>query len=282
MTNTTDDKNPIDKKEYKEITESMYKQNLELTRLYKQVENLNQELGDANKNLGDLLSQRESLMHLINHKVKGAFTRSKYIFASMLDGTFGEINNEIRQIAQQGLESDETGVKTIDLVLNASNMQKGTVKYDLKEINLKELVLNSIKSKQNQIERKGLELITNIKDEEYLVSADVFWLKEAVNNLIENSISYTKTGSITIALEKHDRKIIISVKDTGVGINEEDKKILFTEGGRGKDSVHVNVDSTGYGLYSVRLIVESHNGKVWVESEGTDKGSTFFIELPAV
>ena len=101
------------------------------------------------------------------------------------------------------------------------------------------------------------------------------------NNLIMNAILYTKEGEITVGLEKKNDKIIFSVKDTGSGITPEDKKILFTEGGRGKDSVHVNVDSTGYGLYSVKLIVDAHKGKVWVDSE-VGKGSTFFVELPSV
>jgi signal transduction histidine kinase len=70
------------------------------------------------------------------------------------------------------------------------------------------------------------------------------------------------------------------VKDTGIGITKEDRKNLFTEGGRGKESVKVNVDSTGYGLYTVKLIIEAHKGKVTMESEGAGKGSTFFVELP--
>lgn len=81
-------------------------------------------------------------------------------------------------------------------------------------------------------------------------------------------------------LEDGNGKIKLSVKDTGMGITEEDKQHLFTEGGRGKDSVKVNVDSTGYGLFTVKLIVEAHKGKVWMESEGENKGSAFFVELP--
>ncbi len=77
-----------------------------------------------------------------------------------------------------------------------------------------------------------------------------------------------------------DNKILFSVKDTGVGITDEDKKNLFTEGGRGQDSIKVNVDSTGYGLYTVKMVVEAHKGRVWGESEGTGKGSQFYIELP--
>ena len=241
-----------------------------------------EELEGLNVELQDLLKQRESLMHLINHKVKGSFTRSKFIFAGILDGTFGEISTEIKKMATQGLESDDTGIKTIDLVLNAANMQKGTVKYDLKELDLKDVILKIIADKTDQAETKNLVIEKNIQEGGYKILGDSIWLKEAINNLIENSIKYTKEGKITVNLENKEGKVILSVKDTGVGLTTEDKNILFTEGGRGKDSMKMNVDSTGYGLYSVKLILDAHKGRVWAESEGKDKGSTFFIELPAM
>ena len=265
MTNN-DVNNSIPPEEYKKVTEAMYKQNLELARLYKEVDNLNK--------------QRESLVHLVTHKVKGSFTRSKYIFAGMLDGTFGDANSEIRKRAQQGIESDNAGIETVDLVLNADNLASGTVKYDLKKINFKDIVLKSVTEKKVQTEAKGLQLENTMEDGIYDVMGDALWLKEAINNLIDNAIKYTKIGKITLGLKDGDGKIKFSVKDTGLGITEEDKKSLFTEGGRGKDSVKVNVDSTGYGLYSVKLIVEAHKGKVWAESE-EGKGSTFFMEFPA-
>jgi len=282
---SNDDNIPISPLEYKKVTEELYGRNLELARLYKQVDSLNHELGTANQNLQDSIKQRESLVHLVTHKVKGSFTRSKYIFAGILDGTFGEINEEVKKRAEQGLESDNMGIETVDLVLNADNLQKGAVKYDMKMINFKEMVLKTIEEKKGPAEAKGLKMEMDIKDGEkdnqYNVLGDSFWLKEVVNNLIENSIKYTKNGKITLGLENRNGKILMYVKDTGMGINPEDKKNLFTEGGRGKDSVRVNVDSTGYGLYSVKLIIEAHKGRVWAESEGLNKGSTFFIELPA-
>ena len=171
------------------------------------------------------------------------------------------------------------GIETVDLVLNADNLQKGAVKYDMKTVDFKEIVQKTIEEKRIQVESKGLKLETNIKPDICNVLGDSFWLKESVNNLIENSLKYTKQGKITVGLETKDGKALLSVKDTGIGITEEDKKSLFTEGGRGKDSVKVNVDSTGYGLFSVKLIIEAHKGRVWAESEGSDKGSTFYIEL---
>lgn len=241
-----------------------------------------EELAKLNVELKYLIKQRESLVHLVTHKVKGSFTRSKYIFAGILDGTFGEISAEIKKRAEQGLESDNMGIETVDLVLSVANMQKGIVKYDMKVFDFKELVNKTISEKSISAQMKGLKLESNIKEDTYNVSGDAFWLKEAVNNLVENSIKYTREGSITVGLEKHENKILFFVKDTGVGVTEEDKKNLFTEGGRGKDSVKINVDSTGYGLYSVKLIMDEHKGKVWMESEGLGKGSTFFIELDAV
>jgi signal transduction histidine kinase len=240
------------------------------------------QIAKLNVDLNKLIEQRESLVHLVTHKVKGSFTRSKYIFAGILDGTFGEISPEIRKFAQTGLDSDNLGISTVDLVLNADNLQRGVIRYKMQDIDFKELVVKLIEEKRIPIEAKGLKLESVIQNGNYNISGDNIWVKEAVNNLIENSIRYTKKGDIKINLESVDGKIKFKITDTGIGITAEDKKNLFTQGGRGKDSVKINVDSTGYGLYSVKLIVESHKGKVWAESEGEGKGSTFYIELPAI
>lgn len=244
-----------------------------------------EKLAQLNTNLQLSIKQRESLVHLVTHKVKGSFTRTKLLFNGMLDGTFGEISEEIRSRAAQGLDFDNNGLRTVDLVLNVSNLQNGIIKYDMQKVDFKKLVLETINEKKLGIEAKGLKLkneITNEDNDDYHVLGDTIWIKEAISNLIENSTKYTREGTITIGLTNQDKNVLFSIKDTGVGITEEDKKNLFTEGGRGKDSIKVNVDSTGYGLYTVKLVMDAHKGRVWVESEGAGKGSTFFIELPKV
>jgi signal transduction histidine kinase len=235
-----------------------------------------------NISLRDLIKQRESLVHLVTHKVKGSFTRTKFLFAGMLDGTFGEISPEIKKRAEQGLEFDNGGIQTVDLVLNVANLQNGIIKYDMKNVDFKEITFQAIEDKKLAAEAKGLSIETKVSDDTYNIVGDVFWIKEVINNLIDNSIKYSREGKIVISLEKKNNKILLSVKDTGLGITEEDKKNLFTEGGRGKDSIKTNVDSTGYGLYTVKLIIEAHKGRVWAESEGAGKGSTFYIELSAI
>ena len=243
---------------------------------------LYKDLQVANFNLQELLKQRESLVHLVTHKVKGSFTRSKYIFAGMLEGMFGEINEEVRKRAEQGLESDNMGIETVDLVLNAANLEKGTVKYEMKTVDFKELAEKTVSEKKISAEARGLKLESEMGEGTFNVSGDPLWLKEVINNLVENSIKYTKEGTVKVGITKKDNKVLFYVKDTGVGITPEDRANLFTEGGRGKDSVKINVDSTGYGLYSFKMILDAHKGKVWVDSEGPGKGSTFWVELDAI
>lgn len=269
-----DNDSPISPEEYKKVTEELYKQNLELARLYKEVDSLNVDLQESSK-------QRESLVHLVTHKVKGSFTRTKFIFAGLLDGTFGPLTPEVKKVAEQGLEFDKGGLETVDLVLNVANLEKGLIKYDMKPVDFREILEKTLEEKKGPIESKGLKLEANIIPEgNYKVMGDAVWLKEVINNLLENSTKYTRAGAISVSLTDGDGKILLAIKDTGVGITPEDEKNLFTEGGRGKESVKINVDSTGYGLYSVKLIVEAHHGRVWEHSEGLDKGSAFFVELP--
>ena len=150
-------------------------------------------------------------------------------------------------------------------------------KKDVKDL-IKEEV---IKSKPSADEKKLAFEVSMDESQLYTVNLDRGQFGEhVIRNLIDNSIKYTPQGSIMIKLARAGDKIVFSVKDTGVGLSDEDRGRLFTEGGRGKDSMKVNVHSTGYGLYIAKQIVEAHGGKIWVESEGPNKGSTFFVELP--
>ncbi len=235
--------------------------------------------------LAVLLKERESLEHLISHKVKGSFTRSKFIFAEMIEGSFGELSTQLHDMAVGGLEANNSGIKTVDLILNSFNLQSGLVKYEMKDLDFKALVLEVVNEKKGPAEQKKLEFNTEIEDGDFKVHGDPFWLKEVLNNLVENSTRYTKEGSIIVSLKKggeDSSKVLFAIKDTGVGITEDDKKNLFKEGGRGKESIKINTDSTGYGLYSVKLIIDAHQGRVWAESEGSGKGSQFYVELDLV
>jgi signal transduction histidine kinase len=238
---------------------------------------LRESLEIANRN-------QESLIHFISHQLKGFFTKSKMIFSGLMEGDFGEVNATVKEMAQTGLKSDNNAVAMIQDILGASNLKTGTTNYNFKKVTLNDMVKKIGDSFTEEMKAKGLEYEMDIAEEPLVAGVDENQISQVFKNLIDNSLHYTPTGKISVILKKSagDRKVLFEVSDTGVGLSEADKQRLFTEGGKGEESLKVNTNSTGYGLYIVKKIVESHSGRVWAESAGRGKGSKFYVELNLV
>src|SRR3989344_265888 len=239
----------------------------------RQVENLAKDLEIANQ-------QQIILIHFITHQLKGFVTKSRNLFSMLLDGDYGQAPDEMKPLLEEGLQSDTKGVNTIQEILNAANIKSGKVTYAKSPLDLKELVTSIVNDLRPNADAKSLALAVTAEATDFTIQGDRMQLTNAVKNLIDNSIKYTLKGSVNVSLAREDSKVRLEINDTGVGITPEDMKLLFNEGGHGKESQKVNVESTGFGLYIVKNIIEAHQGKVWVESEGKDKGSRFIVELP--
>ncbi len=225
--------------------------------------------------------QQVVLIHFITHQIKGFVAKSRNIFSLILEGDFGVFPETMRPMLEEGFNSDTKGAQTIQEILNASNIKSGKVTYDMKPFDLKMLIEEIAGEQKSVAEKKGLALNLNLGNEPVTVPGDRGQLVNVFKNLIDNSVKYTPKGEVNISLSSEPGKAIFKIEDTGVGITPDDMKNLFTEGGHGKESTKVNVESTGFGLYIVKNIVDAHKGKVWAESDGAGKGSRFIVELPA-
>jgi len=109
---------------------------------------------------------------------------------------------------------------------------------------------------------------------------------EVISNLLSNAIKNTPLGGeIKIQTEIKDKYIITSVKDSGIGFTKEEKQRIFKQFGKieryGK-GLDLGIEGSGLGLYISKKIIELHGGKIWMESEGRDKGSNFLFSLPII
>lgn len=252
----------------KAATEAVYKHSLELARL-------KQELEIANE-------QQKGLIHFIGHEVKGSLAKAEGAFAALLDGDFGLLGEDMKPLVENALRETRQGVASVSSILKAANLKRGTVTYEKEPFDLKALAGEVVERARVAAEQKLLALSFVAGGESYQMTGDKTQIGDHVlRNLIDNAINYTPSGSVEVSLKREDGKILFAVKDTGIGISEEDKKRLFTEGGHGKDSQTVNIHSTGYGLYIAKNIVEAHGGSIRAESEGEGKGSSFIVEFPA-
>jgi signal transduction histidine kinase len=231
-------------------------------------------------NLESANRRQITLIHFITHQIKGFVSKSRNIFSLALDGDFGEISPELRPILENGLQSDTKGVATIQEILNAATIKTGTVTYEHEPVNLAALVRNAIADQLPEAERKGLPITFDCQYENATFTGDALHTAGAIKNVLDNSIKYTLSGRVAIVLKKKAHTLLLTIQDTGIGITTGDMRHLFTEGGHGKNSIKTNVESTGFGLFIAKNIIEAQGGSIHAESAGEGMGSRFTIEFP--
>lgn len=172
--------------------------------------------------------------------------------------------------------------QTVNLLNAASERMSDDIRRD--KVNLIDL-LKSVAEQSNALRKnQTIELNTEIS---LVVEGDEEKLREVFENLVSNAVKYSPRGAqievVGKCIEsKPDSQscVQIMVKDEGQGLNEDDKQKLFGKFQRLSAKPTAGESSTGLGLYIAKQIVEKHNGKIWAESEGTGKGTTFTVELP--
>jgi signal transduction histidine kinase len=216
---------------------------------------------------------------LITHQIRGVFTTTKAGLSAVIDGSYGSISQDLKGVMEHMFKSQEDGVTEVQTFLQAQKIESGTVQYDFKPFDFKALVEELSDKEKPRADAKGFQYEVHIDNGDYIIEGDLVYLTQLVDNFIDNAIRYTEKGSIKIQLSRKTNSILYSVKDSGVGIKEEDRDKIFTKYGHGTDSRKINSDSSGLGLYIVKGIVVGHGGKIWYETE-IGKGTTFFAKLP--
>ncbi|WP_316765561.1 GAF domain-containing sensor histidine kinase [Pedobacter frigiditerrae] len=171
-------------------------------------------------------------------------------------------------------------LSSLNNLLDLSQSENASFRLNSQEIDVSQ-ILETVK--------KNFELIASQKEQNIEIScncstvilADEIRLQEAFENLLSNALKYAYPNTtIFINVSTIDNQIIVEFKDQGQGLLEEDKNKLFTKFARLSAIPTGKEHSNGLGLSIVKMLVELHHGKVWAESDGKDKGASFFIALP--
>lgn len=254
-------------------------QRIKIEDLSVQLENYNKRLKISNDKLKDLDKMKTEFVSLASHQLRSPLTAIKGYTSMLLQGDYGEINLAAKETIERVMESSNNLTLVVEDLLNVSKIEQGGMKYDMVKFDFGELVEKTAKELSITAEGKGLKLTSKIShSHKYFVEGDKEKLRQVLVNLIDNSMKYTKRGEIKVELHLKEGKILLSVKDTGVGIPPEIKVTLFEKFSRG-EGAKLNASGSGLGLYLVKEIIEAHHGRVWVDSEGQGMGSTFFVEI---
>ncbi|MFA5013451.1 MAG: ATP-binding protein [Candidatus Paceibacterota bacterium] len=217
------------------------------------------------------------------HQLRTPLSAIKWTIRMMLDGDIGEMTAEQHELLEKTYISNERMIALINDLLNVTRIEEGRFLYKPEPMQMEEIVNSSIKASEDLLKIKKIALKTDLPKEPLpKVFLDKEKMSIVVQNLLENAIKYTpENGNINISLEKNNEGILFTIKDSGVGIPMDQQERIFTKFFRGSNVIRLETDGSGLGLYTTKNIVESHNGKIWFESE-EGKGTTFFVSLPIV
>lgn len=210
----------------------------------------------------------------VAHELRTPLMAIQSTVEAILDGVFeadeerlGTINSEVRRLS-----------RLVDAILKLSRLESGGVQMREEVVNVGELISGLISTHEAFVQDSGLELNYEADPDVY-VWADPDFIRQAVANLISNAVRYTPEGGITVSVKRGELMGSIAVADTGIGLSEEEAKMVFSRFWRADAGRTREAGGLGVGLSVVKEIVEQHGG--WIRVEGKpNEGATFTIYIP--
>ncbi len=220
----------------------------------------------------------------VSHELRTPMTSIKGFADLLLMGVAGQVSETQRSFLTKIKTNADRLSYLVDDLLNISKLDAGE-RLNLEAVNLSDIiasVVNSMRSRADY-DQKDLRVVVKVPLDLPTLEADSQKLTRILHNIVENAFNYTYPGGsieITAAMQPDDRHVLISVKDSGIGIPEEFRPRIWQRFERyDEHALVMDVPGTGLGLSIVKELVEMHHGEVWFESE-LGKGTTFFVSLP--
>ncbi|MBZ9578112.1 HAMP domain-containing histidine kinase [Patescibacteria group bacterium] len=236
----------------------------------------------AHQELKRLDEAKNQFIMATQHHLRTPLTSMIGYLDLIFGGTYGKVSPKIKDALLKFQVSTRRLIKIVNEFLDITQFQLGKEVVSLKpNIDIRPIFKEIIEELQFEAKARGIYLKLQKPGKIPRIKADPEKLRIALFNIVDNGIKYTPKGGVIVRCQPSDNKLQITVKDTGMGIPKEELKTLFTKTfERSKEAKKVYGTGRGIGLFITGHIIKAHNGKIWAESEGKDKGSTFYIELP--
>ncbi|WP_126992474.1 sensor histidine kinase [Thermosipho globiformans] len=215
----------------------------------------------------------------ISHELRTPLTAIKAYTETLLNM---EVDRESqREFLETVYEQSERLESLLNDLLDFTLIESGTMELEYSEFDLCELIKEVVENLKQLAEKYNVKI--NVNCESVSISADKRRIKQAIHNLVDNSIKFSDKSKekryVNISVEKKEENLSIIIKDNGIGISQEDKEKIFEKFYRGDRSLTYEVPGTGLGLTIVQEIIKLHGGKINVQST-LGEGTTFELVIP--
>ena len=227
---------------------------------------------------------KDDFVTTVSHELRTPLSVIKG-YNDLLRMNAGRVAEEYRPSFFQSLDSiDKHLADLLDLIektLDLTQINAGSLGVDRERLNLSRIIAAETAQWRERMAAKQLAYQLNLPDEPIWIEGDENRLVRVINNLLKNAHSYTLPGgAVDVSVQRLPEQVLVTIKDTGVGISKRDQPFLFSRFYR---AIHAEgtyeVSGAGLGLFLSKAIIEAHGGQIWFESE-VKAGSTFSFTLP--
>ena len=224
---------------------------------------------------------RSDFITTISHHLRTPVGGTKW-FLDLLRKKRRTLSKETQNYIDEAYQANERTRAWVENILSVLSLEGERPEYEVHRVQFEDVVADCIQELVPVAEQEHVHVevvFKRPKPKLPKIETSEERLRQAVNNLVQNAIVYSKeNGKVTVTLEQQDNRIVLTVADTGVGIPKKQQRDIFRRFFRA-DNVITTITGTGLGLYITKLLVEQLGGEIWFEST-ENKGSKFSIALP--
>jgi signal transduction histidine kinase len=247
----------------------------------KEKAHLNISLRKANIKLNELLEMKNEFLHITSHQLRTPMTAIRGMISMWIEGDFDKMPKKKKDEMLSRIYASAERLNNItNDMLDALEFEGGVTQITFQKVNVVEIINGMIETLKSEYDKRGLYLrLSAVKEEIPEVEGEANYLGQVFMNLIDNACKYTRKGGVKITVKAGVKYVYVSISDTGIGIDREDKGKIFDKFTRGKNAMTENASGSGLGLFVVKKILDEHNGKIAIKSNGVRKGTTFEVSL---
>ena len=255
---------------------------VENSKLLRNLKKAKDNLSKAYENLKVLNKMKDEFLTIASHELRTPMTIIKSYLWMLEQEKAGGLNKKQKNYLKKATTGTQRMINLINDMLDISKFEQNKIKFNIKQVEICSVIKDIINSFEPKVKEKGIYLTLEPDCKDVFVDVDEEKIREVIINLVDNATNFTDKGGIEIGIDNKQTYYRVWVKDTGKGIDPMNLKKLFHKFGRLNKSYTVATEAggTGLGLYIVKLYVEGMGGKVGAWSEGEEKGSIFWIDLP--
>ncbi|HUV67464.1 MAG TPA: HAMP domain-containing sensor histidine kinase, partial [Sedimentisphaerales bacterium] len=237
-------------------------------------------LEKSNKQLAEYNQLKDEFVSTASHELRTPLSIIMGAIRLILDEIPGRIVEEQRKVLATAMKNVERLGRIVDSLLNISKIESGKLDLHKTVVNIFELIKDTVSNYESLSQEKGIHIDHEVPQTNVDICLDQDKTREVLMNLISNSFKFTPEGGwIKVICAKQEGRVLVTVRDSGVGIAKEDIPKLFDKFTQFSRKAGPGEKGTGLGLAIVKKLVEMHGGTIEVESK-VGQGTTFTISLP--